>query len=338
MDCPSCGTPAVHPDQRFCAKCGTNLPGASSAAPETVAAVEPPPAYGRPPRITGPLFADDASPGQPIAPPPPPGVAPPPPGPFPPQPMVEVPYPYPSPPPPPPPAPYDDARQRWRRASIVLLVVAAVFAALIGATGVVLLFGGDDDPGSDTAADTRDAKVPTTKAGGTTGATESATETETDEPATFRCWNGGVAVVRLETCPPPSGADGMSWVFPSSTGTTCTSDAGVQRASEVECAPVVGGDGVRFHYSEWRSRAALETYYGNKTIVGIGTPDGRGDLTAVQVESRDPDVGYKVAIYYTDSSGLWSVTIYSADEAQYQAALDEFEGRPFRQLRGKPTR
>ena len=48
MDCPSCGAPPNRPDQRFCAKCGTNL-----------APVEPPAAYGQGTRITGPLFADD---------------------------------------------------------------------------------------------------------------------------------------------------------------------------------------------------------------------------------------------------------------------------------------
>lgn len=339
MDCPSCGTRAVGPDQRFCATCGTRLAptedAGASAVPETVAAVEPPPAFGQPPRITGPLFADDVAPGRPIVPPPPPGALPPPPGPFPPPPAVEAPYPYPS--PPPPPRPYDDERRGRRRTSIVLLLAAAVVAALIGAGGVVLVFGGDDDPTSDTATDRRDQEAATTDAGGapTTAVTETDDEATTDEPATFRCWNGGAPVMRLSTCPPPSGADGMSWVFPSSTGGTCTSDAGVQRASEVDCAPVVGGGAVRFHYSEWRTRAALETYYGSNTVAGISPPDGRDDLTAAQVESRDPDVGYKVAVYYSDPAGLWSVTIYAADETQYQAALAELDVRPFSQLRGR---
>ena len=41
MDCPSCGAAPNRPDQRFCAKCGTNL-----------APVEPPAAYGQGTRIT----------------------------------------------------------------------------------------------------------------------------------------------------------------------------------------------------------------------------------------------------------------------------------------------
>lgn len=219
----------------------------------------------------------------------------------------------------------------------MLLLAAAVVAALIGAGGVVLVFGGDDDPTSDTATDRRDRDRVATDAEGTptTVATETTDEAVTDEPARFRCWNGGAPVTRLATCPPPSGTDGMAWVFPSSTGGTCTADAGVQRASEVDCAPVVGGGAVRFHYSEWRTREALDTYYGSNTVAGITPPGGRDDLTAAQVESRDPDVGYKVAIYYSDPAGLWSVTIYAADEAQYQAALAELEVRPFRQLRGK---
>ncbi|WP_183099543.1 hypothetical protein [Nocardioides pelophilus] len=344
MDCPSCSAPAAGPDQRFCATCGTRLapatdpapdaapPGTppdtpSGTAPGTVAAVQPPPAFGQPPRITGPLFADDVRPPPPPLPPPPP---PPPPPPYAPPPPASIQPAF-------APAPYDEERRGRRRTSIVLLLAAAVVAALIGAGGVVLLFGGDDDRTSDTATDRGDRDRVATDAAGTptTVATETTDEAVTDEPATFRCWNGGAPVMRLATCPPPSGADGMAWVFPSSTGGTCTSDAGVQRASEVDCAPVVGGGAVRFHYSEWRTRAALETYYGSNTVAGIASPGGRDDLTAAQVESRDPDVGYKVAIYFSDPAGLWSVTIYAADEAQYQAALAELEVRPFRQLRGK---
>ena len=96
----------------------------------------------------------------------------------------------------------------------------------------------------------------------------------------------------------------------------------------------MGGSAVRFHYSEWRTRQALETYYGGNTVAGIGSPGGRTDLTAVQVVSRDSSVGYKVAIYYADPSALWSVTIYAADEAEYQAALDQLVVRPFKELRG----
>ena len=144
-------------------------------------------------------------------------------------------------------------------------------------------------------------------------------------------------MTRLASCTPPFGAAGMAWVFPSSTGGTCSTDAGAQRASEAECAPVVGDDTVRFHYSEWRSRSALETYYGGNTVASIGSPGGRDDLTAVQVVSRDSSVGYKVAIYYADASALWSVTIYAADEAQYQAAVDQLVMRPFRRLRGEPA-
>jgi hypothetical protein len=110
---------------------------------------------------------------------------------------------------------------------------------------------------------------------------------------------------------------------------------GAQRATEAECTPVVGGASVRFHYSEWRSRPALENYYGGNTLESLGAPGGRDDLTAVRVVSRDSTVGYKVALYYSDPMALWSVTIYAADEAEYLAAVAQLEMRPFRQLRGK---
>lgn len=331
MDCPSCATPPARPDQRFCAKCGTNL-----------APVVPPAAYGQGTRITGPLFADDLPPPPPApptfaAPPTPqPGFVPPPP--QPPLPPAARPV---GPPPTAPPAAYDDNRDRRRRTPVLLLVVAALFAAAIGAAGVVLIFGSDDDSPADTSAEdrggaTKDRGAKTDSGPSTRASDEStATETKTTEPPTFQCWDGGPAVTRIADCTPPSGAAGMAWVFPSSTGATCTTDAGAQRASEAECAPTVGDESVRFHYSEWRSRSALETYYGGNAVARIGSPGGRADLTAVQVVSRDSSVGYKVAIYYADVSALWSVTIYAADEAQYRTAIDQLVMRPLRQLRGE---
>ncbi len=313
MDCPSCGTPQAHPDQRFCAKCGTNL-----------APIEPPAAYGQPSRITGPLFADDPPPPPPPYAAPPPYVAPPP----------AAPPPYVAPPvqqfaPPPP------ARSRPRRTSVVLLVVTALVAALIGAGGVVLLFGDDETESPPTSAtDPGDAADPTTDAGATSSTTASPTESDTSEPTAFECWDGD-RVTALAACEPPVGAAGLGWVFASSTGSTCSTNLGAQRASEAECTPDVEGDPVRFHYSEWRSRAALETYYGSNTVASIGAPGNRDDLTALRVTSRDPSVGYKVAVYYADPSALWSVTIYAADETEYLAALDQLEVRPFAQLRGK---
>ena len=311
MNCPGCGTASARPDQRFCVKCGTNL-----------APVEPPSAYGQGTRITGPLFADDVGPPWP-----PPPAAPT---------HAVAPEPY---RPVAPPPPYDD-RGRRRRTSIVLLVAAAVVAALIGAGGVVLLLGGADSPTDTSAGDRSDdgdlkgagEADPRTDAGSSAPPTPSPTKTST--PARFRCWDGGT-VVRLSACVPPSGALGMAWVFPSSTGSTCSTEAGVERASEAECAPAVGEDPVRFHYSEWRSRSGLETYYGGNTLETIAAPGGRDDLAAAQVVSRDPSVGYKVAVYYADPAALWSVTIYAADQAQYEAAVEVLEMRPFGLLRGE---
>ena len=66
---------------------------------------------------------------------------------------------------------------------------------------------------------------------------------------------------------------------------------GVQRAAEADCSPLVDGDAVRFHYSEWRSRTALENYYGGNTLAMIAAPGGRGDLVAAGVTSRASDGG-----------------------------------------------
>jgi hypothetical protein len=311
MDCPSCGTGATRPDQRFCAKCGTNL-----------APVVPPAAWGDVPRISGPLFADDVT----TAPPPAPPTAPPPPAfPLPPVPAAALASPPPS---------YDDRGGR-RRGPIVLLAVAAVVAALIGAGGVVLLFSARDDEPS-TRASAGDQSDSTIDASESSPGASPPTSSATGDPVLYRCWNGGTAVTRLSACGRPAGSAGLAWVFPSSAGDTCSVDAGPQRVAEAECYPSVAGDDVRFHYSLWRSRTALEGYYGGDTVATLPAPYGRDDLAAVRVASRAPSVGFKVAIYYQDPSALWSVTIYAADEAQYQAALDTLEVRPFRQLNGEP--
>lgn len=326
MNCSHCGTPSVHADQRFCGNCGGDLAAATRPGGE------PPPAYHPPARVTGPLFADDPSTTRPA----PGGQQPPPPVPA----YAAMPPQQPAPVPQPPLPAYDDGRRNRRRTPVLLLAVAALVAALIGAGGVVLLFGNDDDDrASDTSAEDRgdgvDATTDTTTDEGEATTTTTATESENAEPASYRCWHGGPPVTRLVDCAPPSGAAGLAWVFPSSDESTCSPSVGVQRAAEVDCSPLVDGDPVRFHYSEWRSRTALENYYGGNTVATIASPGGRGDLTAARVESRASDVGYKVAVYYADSTAVWSVTIYAADEAQYLAAVDLLEARPFRQLRGE---
>lgn len=312
-DCPGCGTPRVREDQRFCAHCGTSL------APP----VEPPPAYDRPARITGPLFAEDPPPPPPQYRPPPPPYAPPVP------PAVTVTAPS-------APPPYVAPGRERGRTPVVLLLVAAVVAALVGAAGVVLLVGAGDDREPDAGAGERSAAGPT---GASTAASTPATPTETPTTGTptFRCWDGGAPVSRLASCTPPTGADGLRWVFPSASGGTCSPRPDAQRVTEAECFPVVDGVAVRFHYSEWRTRAALERYYGLDAIAPVRPPDDRGDLVATQVGSRDREIGFKVAIYYADPAALWSVTIYTSDAAQFRAAVDQLDIRPFRELRGKRT-
>lgn len=316
MDCPSCGAAAARPDQQYCARCGTNL-----------APVEPPAAYDQGTRISGPLFADDVPPPPPAAPPPPP---PPPAYPTPPayapQPANQPVYQQP---------PATAPPRRPVRPSVVLLAGAAVVAALIGAGGVVLLLGGDDDP--------TEAREPsrTVDAAATADADPSPpTSTEpgtavTSEPPEFRCWNGDGPVERLADCSLPTGPDGLAWVFPSVLHDGCSVRTGAARATEADCIEDIEGADVRFHYSEWRSRAALEDYYGRNEIERVGPLAGNPDLTVVEVVSRDPAVDYKVAIYYEDPSALWSVTIYAADQATFFYAEGEVEARRLRQIRGE---
>ena len=229
---------------------------------------------------------------------------------------------------PPPPAPAGP-----RRTPVVVLAVAALVAALVGAFGVVLLLDGDEDRASDTTAeDERADEVATSDA--VTSPSTTATETETEEQRTFSCWDGGAPVASPSDCDPPSGPEGMAWVFPRSDDTGCATSPGENRATETDCTATVAGAAVRIHYSEWRVRANLESYYGGVAVGAIEPPDGREDLTALQVVSRDSDVGYKVAIYYSSVEGLWSVTVYAADETQYLAALQQVEIRPFDELRG----
>lgn len=322
MYCALCGTAAVRADQRFCARCGGELrPGSGEqagpswpggGAEPTVHSggpAVPPPAYHPPSPVTGPLYADDA-------------------------PTVMPPPAY-SPSFPPVVVPTRPLEPRRRRGPLLVLVVAALLAALVGAGGVVLLLGGDDKSAAPTAEDRDGGRAGSTTTETTAGEPTTTAPTETDPPTqeqgTFRCWSGGALVAELADCGTPTGPEGLKWVFPSAAGPGCTADASAQRASEIECAP----DGVRFHYSEWRSRAALEQYYGGIALTSIDPPGGRSDLTAFQVVSRESDVGYKVAIYYSSPTALWSVTIYAADEAQYDALLSDLRMRPFEDLQGK---
>ncbi|KAA1421542.1 hypothetical protein F0U44_04450 [Nocardioides humilatus] len=322
MNCALCGTAAVHDDQRFCARCGGELgtpppppadvtmPGSMPVPmpvtpPPPAAPIPPPPAYFPPPRVNGPLFADAEVTVRPTPPPAP-------------LPVVVPPVP----------------RQPKRRMPVLVLVVAALLAAAVGAGGVVLVLSGQDDDRSTAATDspTRDQRTtsaPTSDAAPTSDVGQ--TKSATPKPRDFRCWDGGKRVAALAACGLPTGQDGLTWVFPSAAASGCYGNTGVQRDAEIECSP----SGVRFHYSEWRSRGALETYYGGNGPVSIDPPSGRADLRAFQVESRDPDVGYKVAVYFADPSALWSVTIYAADRDQYLAIIRELDVRPFRDLRGK---
>ncbi|WP_183097794.1 hypothetical protein [Nocardioides pelophilus] len=291
--------------------------------------IEAPPAYHPPAPTSGPIFTDDAPTERsaPTSTPLPSYAGPPPVAPAPPIPPAEL--------------PVAQSQPAPRRGTVLVLVIAAVLAALIGAVGVVFVLGGEKDEGADdTAADDRPVDPgdrPDAAEASDAGATASAPAADptTAVPRTFRCWDGGAAVTELASCARPTGVDGMAWVFPSSAGSGCYSGVGVRRPTEVDCAPTIGGAAVRFHYSEWRTRGALERYYGGITLAPIAAPDGRTDLEALQVVSRDSDVGYKVAIYHAAPTGLWSVTIYATDRAQYDAALRELQVRPIAQLRGK---
>ena len=221
------------------------------------------------------------------------------------------------------------------RPSVVLLVAAAVVAVLIGAGGVMLLLGGDDEPTEARERGRPGAGTTTDDAAASPGTTEPSSPGTTKEPPQFRCWNGDGPVDRLADCPVPSGPDGLAWVFPSVLDDGCTVRAGAARATEADCVELVEGSEVRFHYSEWRSRAALEAYYGRNETGTVGPLAGNPDLTVVEVVSRDPAVGYKVAIYYEDPATLWSVTIYAADQAQFFYAEGKVEARRLEQVRGE---
>jgi hypothetical protein len=228
----------------------------------------------------------------------------------------------------------------------VLVAVLALFAALLGAGGVFLLLG-DDEPGT-TAQDegTADDVIEGQGRGDATTGPEAETgeaTTPADDPtepapteavAGFTCWDG-TKVAKPSRCRVPTGQDGLAWVFPTSDDPGCTPRTGAARVTEADCYPDVAGRSVWFHYSEWRSPAAMTDYYQGQALATLGPPNGRTDLTAYLVESRQSDIGHKVAIMYVDPTAVWSVTIYAADEQQYAGALARLDMRPFRQLRGK---
>lgn len=255
------------------------------------------------------------------------------------------------PPPPPPGAPgpiLPTPHQRRGPWPIVALVVAGLLAAVLGAVGVVLLLG-EDDPGSDRVSardDSADARADTDadEADEAEDSQEPPTADEPTDPPTsqqaapvpaFRCWDG-TEVVRRRACPEPTGPAGMAWAFPSSSDNSCITTSSARRPTEVDCNPLVDGVPVRVHYSEWSSRIAMESYYGNLAVEPAPAPGGRGDITAMHVYSRDSDVGFKVALYFSDPSTRWSVTIYAADESAYLRALSQVDIRASRQLRGRP--
>lgn len=212
----------------------------------------------------------------------------------------------------------------------MLLLVLVLVAVGIGATGAVLLLRGDDVTA---AADDESRRAPGPRDGPVSELSASPVDetevTNTVAPPAFRCWDGA-DVGTLAECRAPTGADGLSWVFGGSTGEQCVVVPDPGRLTEVDCYPSQAGGQVRVHYSEWRSREALEEYYAGNLRSVLAPP-----APYLEAWLLDASVDHKVVVFYDDPAARWSVTVYAETEAQYRSVVEGLEPRPARWLAGE---
>lgn len=221
---------------------------------------------------------------------------------------------------------------RGRRGrSVLLVLLAAVLAVVIGVGTALLLARGDDDPTAgdgDRATDATDAD----RTGGAapTGAAADERETEATEAAAYTCWDGGPAD-DVADCGQPRGADGLAWVFPDSDGPRCSASMG-NRGAEADCRVRASSGGqVRVHYSEWTDWDAAYAEYSAQDVQGAVTR--WKDFFRWYISPRAGDWEHKVALLYRDAP--WSVTVYGHTAADRDEVLRELATRPVTDLKGE---
>ena len=217
----------------------------------------------------------------------------------------------------------------WRPWLLGLLAV--LVAAGLVTVGLVVLLPGDHDDGGHAAGRQPAASTPTSTSA-------SAASTPPAAPAPYRCWDGSEAQ-KLKDCSPPTGVEGLKWVFPAMAADKCgkaSKDAGDGAVLRVLCRHALE-DGTRIGvgYFEWSSVRAGKDFYGAQGLAPTKAkgPDGRPVAFGFFGVQGDT---VKSANLLVDEP-LSSTVTFPVSVTPTAQDVQALAPRPFDQLRGAPV-
>lgn len=200
-------------------------------------------------------------------------------------------------------------RRRGLRITAVVAVVVLLGGAVGGALAAGGLFQGEDEP---SARDSDGSSSPTT-----------------DGTAALQgphCWSDPDTVVAsLDQCLPPTGVNGLKWVFPS-IDDDCTDvkkvDLTINRPELHECrVTLADGSEVKVNYSQWNSPSGGRAVYDRDPDLTPGPDIRSGGKVAFHQWSGIGKGLSKYARTYADYA--FGFTIYTTSAGQAQQAIDE---------------
>lgn len=230
-----------------------------------------------------------------------------------------------------------------RRRGLRITAVVAAVVLLGGAVGGALAAGGDfwgeDAPN---ARSTDRSSPATTGPTGPTGSTDP-TAKGTVEAEGPRCWSDLAEVVAsLDQCLPPTGVNGLMWVFPS-IDDDCTDvkkvDSTINRPELHECrVTLADGTEVKVNYSQWNSPGGGRQVYDRDPDLTPGPPIRTDGRIAFHQWSGIGKGLFKYARTYADYA--FGFTVYTNDADQAQQAIDQglIEWREPAEVRGTTGR
>ncbi|MCX6398956.1 MAG: serine/threonine-protein kinase [Propionibacteriales bacterium] len=201
-------------------------------------------------------------------------------------------------------------RRRGLRITAVVAVVVLLAGAVAGALAAGGLFQSEDEP--TTARKTDGSSGPTTDA--------------TVVAQGPHCWSDPTTVVAsLDQCLPPTGVNGLKWVFPS-IDDDCTDvkkvDETINRPELHEClVTLADGSEVKVNYSQWNSASGGREVYDRDPDLTPG-PEIRADGKVAFHQWSGIGKGlFKYARTYADYA--FGFTIYTTRADQAQQAIDQ---------------
>ncbi len=219
-----------------------------------------------------------------------------------------------------------------RTAVMVGLVLVSLVAIVLGGVAIARMGSEDADEPSDAAA------APTTEAAPPTTEAPAAPAPAPAPAATFTCWNG-TAVAAAEQCPPPTGDQGIDWVFPGMANENCRpkrQDATPGRSKLVECR--FRGDDAVVLLSFWKRTGKATGYF--STRLGLGSPDVKpasiGEVLSWQ--ARVPEsYRFRAARLFTSYGFSWQIKSRDAELRDRLIASNVLVPRPSEEYFGTPS-